>query len=94
MSIKTKKWRWLAIAGYSIPLIFFALEKIFTKWGADDENCAFAFLVGVFVECIIGVCGLIGICTMGRCKERVMFLFNIIPLFLIAILYVIASCYA
>lgn len=94
MDVKMKKWRLFAIIGYCIPLVLFMLIKFFSKWGADIENCIFAFLVGVVVECIIGIFGLIGICNISRCKERIMFLFNIAPLILLIVLFIISRCYA
>lgn len=40
-----KKWKILAIFEYFVPLIFFVLTKLFTRWGHDIENCIFAFLL-------------------------------------------------
>lgn len=56
-----KKWKILAIFEYFVPLIFFVLTKLFTRWGHDIENCIFAFFVGLLIQCLIGICGLIGI---------------------------------
>ncbi len=90
-----KKWRLLAITEYFIPLILAVLTKLFTKWGQDIENCIFAFFVGLVLQCIIGVCGLIGIrkeATMK--KERVLFFISIIPLFFVIILFLINRTYS
>ena len=47
-----KKWKMLAIFEYFVPLIFFVLTKLFTRWGHDIENCIFAFFVGLLKMCI------------------------------------------
>lgn len=55
----------------------------------------FAFFVGLVLQCIIGVCGLIGIrieATMK--KERVLFFISIIPLFFVIILFLINRTYS
>lgn len=43
-----KKWKILAIFEYFVPLIFFVLTKLFTRWGHDIENCIFAFFCWPF----------------------------------------------
>lgn len=88
------KWRMLAIFAYFVPLMLFALTKLFTRWGHDIENCIFAFFVGILIQFLIGIFGLIGIrkeATMN--KERILFLISIVPLFFIFTMFLIARCY-
>ncbi|GEM_PF-4566697 len=89
-----KKWKMLAIFEYFVPLIFFVLTKLFTRWGHDIENCIFAFFVGLLIQCLIGICGLIGIrkeVTMYR--ERILFSVSVVPLFFIIVMFFVSRCY-
>ena len=89
-----KKWKMLAIFEYFVPLIFFVLTKLFTRWGHDIENCIFAFFVGLLIQCLIGICGLIGIrkeVTMYR--ERILFSVIVVPLFFIIVMFFVSRCY-
>ncbi len=89
-----RKWRMLAIFAYFVPLMLFVLIKLFTRWGHDIENCIFAFFVGILIQFLIGILGLIGIrkeATMN--KERILFLISIVPLFFIIAMFLIARCY-
>lgn len=86
-----KKWRILAIFEFFVPLIFVASTRLFTKWGHDIENCIFAFFVGVLIQCIMGVWGLIGI---RKDKERILFIISIVPLFLLVLLYIMSMQYS
>lgn len=89
-----KKWKMLAIFEYFVPLILFAMTKYFTRWGRDIENCAFAFFVGLIIQCIIGVLGLIRIRKKTSMnKERTLFLISVIPLFLMIILFLVSKSY-
>ncbi len=88
------KWRFLAIFAYFVPMMLFVSTKLFTRWGYDIENCIFAFFVGILMQFLIGIFGLIGIRkeeTMN--KERMLFLINVVPLFLIIAMFLIYSCY-
>lgn len=90
-----KKWRILAIFEFFVPLIFVASTRLFTKWGHDIENCIFAFFVGVLIQCIMGVWGLIGIRKEeSMVKERILFIISIVPLFLLVLLYIISMQYS
>ena len=89
-----RKWRMLAIFAYFVPLMLLVLTKLFTRWGHDIENCIFAFFVGILIQFLIGILGLIGIrkeATMN--KERILFLISIVPLFFIIAMFLIARCY-
>ena len=89
-----KKWKMLAIFEYFVPLIFFVLTKLFTRWGHDIENCIFAFFVGLLIQCLIGICWLIGIrkeVTMYR--ERILFSVSVVPLFFIIVMFFVSRCY-
>lgn len=88
------KWRMLAIFSYFVPLMLLVLTKLFTRWGHDIENCIFAFFVGILIQFIIGILGLIGIrkeATMN--KERMLFLISIVPLFFITAMFLITRSY-
>ena len=88
------KWKMLAIFAYFVTLMLFVLTKLFTRWGHDIENCIFAFFVGILIQFLIGILGLIGIrkeATMN--KERILFLISIVPLFFIIAMFLIARCY-
>lgn len=89
-----KKWKMLAIFAYFIPLILFVLTKYFTRWGHDIENCIFAFFVGLLIQCLIGILGLIGIrkeVTMH--KERMLFQVSVVPLFFIIVMFFVSRSY-
>lgn len=84
----------LAIFAYFIPLILFVLTKYFTRWGHDIENCIFAFFVGLLIQCLIGILGLIGIrkeVTMH--KERMLFQVSVVPLFFIIVMFFVSRSY-
>ncbi len=89
-----KKWKMLAVFAYFVPLILFVLTKLFTRWGNDIENCIFAFFVGLLIQCLIGVFGLVGIrkeVTMH--KERVLFLISVFPLLFIIVMFFVSRSY-
>lgn len=88
-----KKFGLFAIVGYLVPFVFAVVTKYFTKWGQDVENCIFAFLVGIAVQSIIGVFGLIAIPQKTMRKERRLFLLNIFPLVLLGILFILSKSY-
>jgi hypothetical protein len=90
-----KKWKMLAVFAYFVPLILFVLTKLSTRWGNDIENCIFALFVGLLVQCLIGVLGLIGIRKKVNMHiERVLFLISVFPLlFIIALFFVNRSYY-
>ena len=90
-----KKWKVLAISSYFVPLIFFMSTKLFTRWGHDIENCIFAFFVGLLIQCLIGIFGLIGIRKeVAINKERILFLISIVPLFLVIVLFLVSKSYS
>lgn len=89
-----KKWRMLAIFAYFIPLILFVLTKLFTRREHDIENCIFAFFVGLLLQCLIGVFGLIRIRKeVAMNKERILFLISIVPLFFVIVMFLISRSY-
>lgn len=89
-----KKWKMLAIAAYFVPLILFVITKLFTKWGHDIENCIFAFFVGLLIQCLIGILGLIGIRKeVTMYKERILFLISVFPLFFIIVMFIVSRSY-
>lgn len=89
-----KKWRLLAITEYFIPWVLVMVTGLFTKWGHDIENCIFAFFIGLLIQCIIGVCGVIGIRKeVDMDKERKLFLVSIFPLFFIILLFLLRETY-
>lgn len=90
-----KWWKFFAIIEYFIPWILVLIVKFFTEWGGDEENCIFAFLVGIFVQCIIGLCGFIGIRKQQHMwKERILFLVGIFPFALTVLLFLINIGYS
>lgn len=89
-----KKWRILAIFAYFVPLILFVLTKFFTRWGHDIENCIFAFFVGLLMQCLIGIFGLIRLRKeVAMNKERILFLISIVPLFFVIVLFFVSRGY-
>lgn len=89
-----KKWRMLAIFAYFIPLILFVLTKLFARREHDIENCIFAFFVGLLLQCLIGVFGLIRIRKeVAMNKERILFLISIVPLFFVIVMFLISRSY-
>lgn len=89
-----KKWKMLAIAAYFVPLILFVITKLFTKWGHDIENCIFAFFVGLLIQSLIGILGLIGIRKeVTMYKERILFLISVFPLFFIIVMFIVSRSY-
>lgn len=88
------KWRLLAIFAYFVPIMLFVSTKLFTRWEYDIENCIFAFFVGILIQFLIGIFGLIGIRKEENMnKERMLFRISIVPLFLVTAMFLIYSCY-
>lgn len=89
-----KKWRLFAILGYFSPIILVIFIKFFTKWGQDVENCIFTFFVGIVLEGIFGVLGLIHNCRKGSFTEVIFLLFNLLPLILVVMLFVFSKLFS
>ena len=89
-----KKWKILSILSYFVPIILYLLIRLFTKWGHDVENCIFAFFVGVLMQFLIGVLGLIAIRKYSMMiRERILFLISLFPLVFVILLFIINRTY-
>lgn len=87
-SFEKIKYRFAAMTGYVIPFASAAFVALFTKGGGDEENCVFAFFVGIVIQFIIGICGLIRLRGQeGRKKERPLFWGNLFPMVLLLLLF-------
>lgn len=74
------RWRLTAIIGYIFPLALAVFIGLFTKWGNDIENCIFVFFIGIFLQCIIGICSLITLRNKEDMKkERMLFWISLFP---------------
>lgn len=89
-----KKWRLFAILGYFFPIILVFLMKYFTKWGQDVENCIFSFFIGIVLEGIFGIFGLINIRGKGAFAETIFLIFNLFPLSLVVMLFMMSIMFS
>lgn len=83
----------MVVIGCLIPWILAIFTKYLTKWGSDIENVIFVFFIGILLQCVIGIGGLIRT-RSDKSQGRNLFWINICPVVLLILLWVISGGYA